>query len=66
MNCARCGRILHTAAVTITTQAKAMSYGPKCAQRMGLVKPRKAKYKKVALFSMRRVHKDPNQMELIA
>ena len=66
MNCARCGRLLRTATVTITTQAKARSYGPKCAQRMGLVKPRKAKYQKVVLFSMRRVHKDPRQMELIA
>ena len=65
MNCARCGRRLHTATVTITTQAKAMSYGPKCAQRMGLVKPRKARDQKV-VFRARRVRKDPNQMELIA
>ena len=66
MNCARCGRRLRTAAVTITTQAKALSYGPKCAQRMGMVKPRKARDQKVVLFSVRRVYKDPRQMELIA
>ena len=65
MNCARCGRRLRTATVTITTREKALIYGPRCAQRMGLVKPHKAKDKKV-LFSVRRVHKDPMQMELIA
>ena len=65
MNCARCGRILRIATVTITTQENAQSYGPKCAQRMGLVKPRKARDQKVGV-RVRRVHKDPKQMELIA
>ena len=43
MNCARCGRILRIATVTITTQENVQNYGPTCTKRMGLVKTRKAK-----------------------
>lgn len=65
MNCARCGRRLLTPSVKITTRAKAMSYGPVCARRMGLIEPRKASAPRIATRYMR-VWEDPRQMELIA
>ena len=65
MNCARCGRRLRTATVTITTRSAAMNYGPKCSRLMGLIEPRKASEQRIAI-RYRRVYEDPAQMELIA
>ena len=65
MNCARCGRRLRTATATITTRSTAMNYGPKCARRMGMIEPRKAREQRIAT-RYRRAHEDPRQMELIA
>ena len=63
MNCARCGRRLRTATVTIMTRDYvALNYGPKCARLMDLIEPRKAS-KPSARRS--RVCEDPRQMDLI-
>ena len=64
MNCARCGRRLKSASVTITTRSAAMNYGPVCALRMGLIEPRKTRETHMAVRA-RRVYEDPRQMELI-
>ena len=64
MNCARCGRRLKSSSVTITTRSAAMNYGPKCALRMGLIEPRKAREQRIAT-RYGRAHEDPRQMELM-
>lgn len=66
MNCARCGRLLRTATVTITTRGAEMNYGPVCARKMGLIEaPRVRRVPNSVRAHARRKHRDANQMELI-
>lgn len=39
MKCARCGRVLRLAKVTVTTRAGQSSWGPVCARKAGLILP---------------------------
>lgn len=65
MKCARCGRVLRLAKVTVTTRAGQSSWGPVCARKAGLLQvDRRTKAARPIRMAKAKPEIDKSQMAL--
>lgn len=61
MRCVKCGRTLNAAAISITTKAGPLVFGPKCARKAGLIERTERRPRAVTPAT---TTEDPAQMQL--